>query len=139
MLLEDAEHPVLHHHLAQLTGVFAGGQPQQQPVIELLQSEEVELAGVGQHGAIIVVLVAVEIVVGGIEGSLTLQQLHFRHRATFCEHADGLLSGGLVAMDGQRSIDDLLHAMPQQSCVLERHGTIELQVDVIAVADRHVD
>ena len=76
VLLEDAEHLVLMHHLAQLPGMDGRGDAQQQTVVVLLQSEEVELRGVGQQRTVIIVDVTVDFVIGGIDATRALQQLH---------------------------------------------------------------
>ena len=55
------------------------------------------------------------------------------------EHTYGLFGGGLVAVDGQRGTDDLLHPLTQVGCIVGGQGTANTEVDIIAVADGDVD
>ena len=52
--------------------MLTGGQTEQQTVIVLLQAEKIELGGVGEQCAIIVIHITVDIVISGIELSCTL-------------------------------------------------------------------
>ena len=139
VLLEDAEHLVLMDHLVELAGMLTRGDAQQQAVEILLQAEEVELRGVGEHGTVVVVLIAVNLVVGGVEAPDATEKFHLRQGAALGEHLDGLFGGGLIAMDGQGCGDNLLHTAAQAPDVVEGHGVVELQVDKVAVGDGDVN
>ena len=139
VLLEDGEHLVLMGHLAQLVGMLGGRQTQQKTVEILLQSEEVELRRVDKHRAIVIVQVAVNIIIGGIETAGALQQLHLREGMQVCEHLDGILRQHLMTMDGQCGIDDGLHLSTNLAYILERHGVTNVEIDIIAVGDGDID
>ena len=63
VLLEYLEHHVLLDHRAQLAGVASCGNAQQHPVVVFLQSEEIQLRGVGEQCAVVVIIVAAQFVV----------------------------------------------------------------------------
>ena len=101
------------------------------------------------HKSVEIILVAVQIVVGGVETARAFEQLYLRHGTKFAEHADGLLGGGLKAVDGQGGINDLLHALVQGMHVVRRDGGLTLpfllssllfiDIHVVAVGDGNVD
>ena len=126
-------------HLAQLVGMGSRGDAQQQSVEILLQSEEVELRGVGEQTTIIIVYVAVNLVIGGIDAPYTLQQLHLREGVEGFEHANGLFGGGLVAVDGQGGVDNFLHAATDAAGIVQGDGVADVEVDVVAVGHGDVD
>ena len=76
VLLEDAKHLVLHHNLAQLVGVLARRDAQQQSVIVFLQSEEIDLFRIGEDGTIEIVVVFADVVEGGVERTGALQEFY---------------------------------------------------------------
>ena len=121
VLLEDAEHLVLTDEGSELRGVFTRRYAQQQTVEVVFQSEQVYLRRVGQQCPIVVVLVTVNVVVGGKEASCTLQQLHLRQRPGLLEHADGFFRRCLVTVDGYGSINDVLHLLSQSGGIVRGH------------------
>ena len=62
--------------LSQFVGMLTRRQTQQQTVVVLFQPEEVQLRGVRQQRAIVVVHIAVDIIIGGIESANALQKLN---------------------------------------------------------------
>ena len=69
VFLEDAEHLVLADEGSELGGVIAVGDAQQQTVEVVFQSEEVDLRRVSEQRAVVIVLIAVDVVIGGVEAS----------------------------------------------------------------------
>ena len=139
VFLEDAEHLVLTDKSSEFRGVFTCRYAQQQTVEVVFQSEQVYLRRVGQQCPIVVVLVTVNVIVGGEESSCTLQQLHLRQRPGLLEHADGFFRRCLVTVDGYGSINDVLHLLSQSGGIVRGYRPTYLQVHVIAIADGNVD
>ena len=133
VFLEDAEHLVLVGHLSQLRRMFHRGDAEQQSVVVFLQSEEVHLPRVGEQRTVVVVLIAVDVVVDGVESSGTAEELHLGEFSRLSEHVDHLVGGCFVAMDGQCLVDDALHTLADEPHVVERDGTPHLHVNIIAV------
>ena len=55
------------------------------------------------------------------------------------EECDSLFSGGLVAMDGHGGIHNFLHTTADGSHIIEGDGAPDVEVHIVAVADRDVD
>ena len=55
------------------------------------------------------------------------------------EECDSLLSSGLVAMDGHGGIHYFLHTTADGSHIIEGDGAPDVEVHIVAVADRDVD
>ena len=55
------------------------------------------------------------------------------------EEPDGLLGGGLMAMDGQSRIDDLLHLATDGPCIVEGDRPPDVEIHIIAIGNGDVD
>ena len=138
VFLEDAEHLVLHDEFAQAVGTAGHGAAQEHAVVVFLQPEEVQVAGVGQQGAVVVVGIAVYIVVGGVEAAQALEQLHLRRGAALLEDAHGLLGGARMAAHHIVGVDNLLHPAPLGVHILLGHGAAQGEVAGVAVGNGDV-
>ena len=144
VLLEYLEHLVLSHHLAQLRGVVRLRYSEQQSVEIRFQSEEVDLFRAGEHTAVIIVLIAVDIIESRIELSQSLHQFHLRPRFRFPEHFDGLGSFHLVAVDGHIGSNNFLHAVADSVHLSQRQFLVRAffrfnEVDIVALRHRDID
>ena len=126
-------------HLVEFCWVLGRRYAQQHAVAIFLQTEEINLRGVGQQRPIVVVGVAIDVVVDGIHPSCTSEEFHLREFTHLLEHADDFLCVCFVAVDGNGGIDDLLHALANIAHVLERDGAWQLHVDVVTIGNGNVD
>ena len=134
VFLEDFEHLVLPNHLAQLVGMGRGGQSQQQSIVVFLHAKEVQLSGVGEQGAVIIVVIALNLVIGGVEASQALHQLYLALLAALRESLYRLFRGALVPYHGYMGVDDVVHLLSDVVDIECREGAADVQIAVIAVA-----
>ena len=145
VLLEYLEHLVLPNERSEPRRILLGRDAQQHSIKVILQSEEINLSGSGEHRTIIIVAIAINVVVGGIEPARALQQLDLGVGVRCRKHADSLLGSSLMPVDGQVGIDNLLHALPQVADIVGRDiaalalVVLDGKVDVIAVGHGDVD
>ena len=138
VFLKYFEHLVLLYDVAQPRGVVGRRNTQQQTVIIAFEAKQSQLRGIGEHGAIVVILVSIKVVVGGIECPDAAQELHLWHIAHRLEHADSLFGGGFVAAQRQMSIHDFLHSSADFVGINIGHRVSEVQIAVITVRHGYV-
>ena len=104
-----------------------------------------QLARRGQQGTIVVVLVAVQVIVGGIQSAGILQQFNLRQASLFTEHLNGLFGGSLVAVNGMVFSNDGHHALSQLGDVVGGNlypvslFVLTVDVHIVSVADGNVN
>ena len=139
VLLEDLKHLVLMGHLGQNGRILLVGNTEQHSVEILLHAKKIQLLRVGQERSIVIVHIVVDLIIGGVELSVTGEEFDFGLISLLAKHLHGLLGGHLVARDGYVGIDDFLHSAAYGINVLQSHGMSQLQVHIVAVGHRNVD
>ena len=125
MLLEDIKHLVLPGHFAQLIRVADRRDAQQHAIIVLLQPEEIELGGIGEQGAIIIIHIFTYFIIGGIDGTWSLEQFYFFHISLFLKQGNGILGRHHVSAYRHLGIDVhilIYYRAPQTDIHIESVG-----------------
>ena len=138
VLLEYLKHLVLPDNLGQNPWIFNRRDAQQQTVIVFVKSEEIKTSRVGQQRTIIKVHVIINLIIGSVEFSCTLQEFGLSLIAPVSEHLYRLFCRYFEAFHRHMSIDNLLHALANAVYIGLFYRVTKLQIDVIAIGNRDI-
>ena len=137
MLLEYLKHLVLSGHFAQHIRVLERRNAQEHAIIIFLQPEEIELRGIGEQRAVVIIYIITYFIIGSIDRARCLEQFHLLNISFLLKQRHSLFGRHGEPAYRHPGIDNLLHATADDVHIFiyNRSAQADIYVETIRYGD----